>query len=180
MCLSLAGLSNLVYCLWIKLPHAQLKHLPGASLKGRLLALPTNIRVSWNGLSGTNTLVFYQHSYITDVLYHCQCYKTFFTNLCTNLESLLDRLKKLNRDKHSSLLWKLVTYSRKRFYNIGPWSFSRWRFYWRSFFETFLPFLNVQSLFPVHHLLMEDLLGGQFRSHFRKIVPNRFKLVQML
>ncbi len=29
-------------------------------------------------------------------------------------------LEKLVRDKHFSLLWKVVTYDRKKFYNIGP------------------------------------------------------------
>ncbi len=31
------------------------------------------------------------------------------------------RLENLVRGKHSGLLQKLVTYSRKKFYNIGPW-----------------------------------------------------------
>ncbi len=29
-------------------------------------------------------------------------------------------MKKLAKDKHSSLLQKFVTYGRKKFYNIGP------------------------------------------------------------
>ncbi len=33
------------------------------------------------------------------------------------------RLEKLARDKHSSLLQKFITYGRKKFYNIGNWSF---------------------------------------------------------
>ncbi len=32
------------------------------------------------------------------------------------------RLERLNRDKHSSLLQKSVSYGQKKFYNIGPWS----------------------------------------------------------
>ncbi len=32
------------------------------------------------------------------------------------------RLEKLAKDKRSSLLWKVVTYGRKRFYNIDTWS----------------------------------------------------------
>ncbi len=35
---------------------------------------------------------------------------------------MLDKPGKLFRDKHSSLLPKLVNYVRKKFYNIGPWS----------------------------------------------------------
>jgi hypothetical protein len=31
------------------------KHLSGAPLKGRLLALPTNNRLGWKGLPGENT-----------------------------------------------------------------------------------------------------------------------------
>ncbi len=31
----------------------------------KLLALPTNIRLGWRGLPGTNTLVYYEHSSIT-------------------------------------------------------------------------------------------------------------------
>jgi hypothetical protein len=29
---------------------------------------------------------------------------------------------RLVRDEHSSLLQKFITYDRKKFYNIGPWS----------------------------------------------------------
>jgi hypothetical protein len=38
------------------------KDLSGAPLEGRLLASPTNIRLGWKGLSGTNTLVYYEKS----------------------------------------------------------------------------------------------------------------------
>jgi hypothetical protein len=31
-------------------------HLSGTPLKGRLLALPANIRLGWKSLPGTNTL----------------------------------------------------------------------------------------------------------------------------
>jgi hypothetical protein len=34
-----------------------MKHLSGAPLYGRLLALPTNIRLGWKGSPGTNTLL---------------------------------------------------------------------------------------------------------------------------
>jgi hypothetical protein len=36
------------------------KHISGAPPLGRLLALPTNIRLGWRGLAGTNTLVYYE------------------------------------------------------------------------------------------------------------------------
>ncbi len=36
-------------------------HLKGAPLYGRLLALPTNIRLDWKGLTGTNTIAYYRH-----------------------------------------------------------------------------------------------------------------------
>jgi len=35
------------------------KNLSGAPLKGRLLALPTNIRLGWRGLPQTNTPAYY-------------------------------------------------------------------------------------------------------------------------
>ncbi len=67
-CLFPASLSSLVYCLRVR-PGAypREEHVKGTSLKGRLLALPTNIRPGWNALPGTNTLAYYEHSQITDV-----------------------------------------------------------------------------------------------------------------
>jgi hypothetical protein len=38
------------------------KHLSGAPLKGRLLTLPTNIRLGWKDLTGTNALAYYKNS----------------------------------------------------------------------------------------------------------------------
>jgi hypothetical protein len=35
------------------------KHVPGSPLEGRLLALPTNIRLGWKGPSGIHTLSYY-------------------------------------------------------------------------------------------------------------------------
>jgi hypothetical protein len=43
------------------------EHQKEAPLQGRLLALPTNIRLGWKGLPGTNTLAFYEHLLITDI-----------------------------------------------------------------------------------------------------------------
>jgi hypothetical protein len=39
----------------------QVKQLSGTPLKGRLLASPTNTRLGWKGLPGTNTLAYYGH-----------------------------------------------------------------------------------------------------------------------
>ncbi len=39
----------------------RVKHLLGAPLQGRPLALPTNIRLGWKGLPGTNTLAHYKN-----------------------------------------------------------------------------------------------------------------------
>jgi hypothetical protein len=39
----------------------------GAPLKGRLLALPTNNRLGWKGLSGANNLTHYKNSQLTDI-----------------------------------------------------------------------------------------------------------------
>jgi hypothetical protein len=33
----------------------RVEHILGAHLKGRLTALPANIRLGWNGIPGTNT-----------------------------------------------------------------------------------------------------------------------------
>ncbi len=60
------SLSNLFYCLIEKLEPTQLKQLLGFPLLGRLLALPTNIRISWKGLAGTSTLAYYENSLITN------------------------------------------------------------------------------------------------------------------
>ncbi len=37
------------------------KNLTGAPLCGRPLALPTNIRLGWKALPGTNTLPYYEN-----------------------------------------------------------------------------------------------------------------------
>jgi hypothetical protein len=48
--LSLASLSGVVKCLWVR---PRVEHLKGASL-GKAPALPTNIRQDRKGLPGTN------------------------------------------------------------------------------------------------------------------------------
>jgi hypothetical protein len=40
--------------------YPRVEHLKGASLV-KSLALPANIRLGWKGLSGTNTLAYYQN-----------------------------------------------------------------------------------------------------------------------
>ncbi len=44
-----------------------MKHLSGAPLKGRFLALPANIRLGWKGLPGTNVLAYNKKLYLTAV-----------------------------------------------------------------------------------------------------------------
>ncbi len=49
-----------------------MKHLSGgyrsgASILGRIVVLPTNIRLDWKGLPGTNTLAHYENSKILTV-----------------------------------------------------------------------------------------------------------------
>jgi hypothetical protein len=39
---------------------AQVKHLAGAPFLNSFLALPTNIRLCWKGLSGANALAYYE------------------------------------------------------------------------------------------------------------------------
>ncbi len=39
----------------------------GSPFKGRLLASPTNIRVVWKGLPGTNTLAYYENPLVKAV-----------------------------------------------------------------------------------------------------------------
>ncbi len=65
-CVLLASLS-IVYCLQIRQEPTQVKHLSGAPLKVRLLALPTNIRLGRKGLPGTNASAYYKNSYVTPV-----------------------------------------------------------------------------------------------------------------
>jgi len=46
-CLSMASLSSLVLCLRLRPELARVEHLNDAPLYGRLLVLPTNIRLGW-------------------------------------------------------------------------------------------------------------------------------------
>jgi len=57
-CLSQAGLSSLVKCLWVRpSAHARVEHLKDASLSWAQ-ALQANIAIVWKGLPGTNTLAY--------------------------------------------------------------------------------------------------------------------------
>jgi hypothetical protein len=47
-----------------------LKHLSGAPLWGRFLALPTNNRLGWKDLPGVKTLAFCKNSKLTDVNFY--------------------------------------------------------------------------------------------------------------
>jgi hypothetical protein len=42
--------------------YARVEHLKGTPLLGRLMALPTNTRLGWKGLPGTNALAYYEKS----------------------------------------------------------------------------------------------------------------------
>ncbi len=53
-----------------------MKHLSGAQLYGRLLALPTNIRLGWKGLPGTNALAYYEKAQLTAI----KCITTLATD----------------------------------------------------------------------------------------------------
>ncbi len=44
-----------------------MKSLSDAPLQGKLLALPTNNRLIWKVLPGTNTLAYYKNSYLKAV-----------------------------------------------------------------------------------------------------------------
>ncbi len=66
-CFSLASLSSLVKYLRVRPEPSWLKHLSSALLYDRLLALPTNIRLGWKGLTGTKTLAHYEKSQRTAV-----------------------------------------------------------------------------------------------------------------
>jgi hypothetical protein len=52
---------KLSQCLPVRLEPTYVKKLSGAALWGRLLALPTNIRLGWKGLPGTNTLAYFKN-----------------------------------------------------------------------------------------------------------------------
>ncbi len=55
------------------------------------------------------------------------------------------RLERLARDKHPGLLQKFVSYGRKKFYNIGLWSFER-SFLTPNLTETYLGFQLFRTL----------------------------------
>jgi hypothetical protein len=53
-------LSSIVLCLQVRLKPTRVKCLSGAHLQGRLLALPTNSRLGWKGLTLSNALTYYE------------------------------------------------------------------------------------------------------------------------
>ncbi len=59
-CLSLACHYNLILCMRVRLEPTRVKHLLGVPLFGRLMNLPTNIRLGREGLPGTNTQAYYE------------------------------------------------------------------------------------------------------------------------
>jgi hypothetical protein len=46
--------------------YTRVKHLSFAQLYGKLLALPTNVRLGLKFLPGANTVTYYENSQITD------------------------------------------------------------------------------------------------------------------
>jgi len=58
--------------MWVRLEPTRVKQLSAAPLQGRLLDLPTYIRLGWKSLRGTNTLPYLKNSWITNK-------KTFIT-----------------------------------------------------------------------------------------------------
>jgi hypothetical protein len=74
------------------------RNLQGAPLKGRFLALPTNIRLGWKGLPGTNTLAFYQNSPKKP------------TSGVGSTHKYYTKLERLARDEQPSFLPKLINY----------------------------------------------------------------------
>jgi hypothetical protein len=60
--MGLATNSSLVYSLRVWPAPTQVERLSSTPLKGRLLALPTNIRLRWKVLIRTNTLAYYSYS----------------------------------------------------------------------------------------------------------------------
>ncbi len=61
-CFSLANLYSIVECLMLWPEPTLVKHLSGAQLSDRLLALSTNIRLGWKSLPVMNTLAEYENS----------------------------------------------------------------------------------------------------------------------
>ncbi len=82
----------------------------------------------FTGFSKHTSFVCYGMNYGCNKFYDTgpcgQCYKTFYSrNLRIFAQSQCvcqNRLEKLARDKHSSLVQKFVNYRQKMFYNIGP------------------------------------------------------------
>jgi hypothetical protein len=59
--MSMASLSSLVQCLFVKQEPTLLKNLFSAPLLDWLLALPKNNELGWKGLPWTNTLAYYKN-----------------------------------------------------------------------------------------------------------------------
>ncbi len=99
-CLTLASLSSLVQCLWVRPgTYPKVEHLKGASL-GQAPALPTNTRLGWKGLPGTNTSLLqksinYDHN------------KFYDTGPCRPF--LLQDDFKMTKNCYIKKSWKLIT-----------------------------------------------------------------------
>jgi hypothetical protein len=95
----------------------QANHLPGATLFGRLQALPTNVRKGLKGMWRTNTLPYYENLWITAVnlfvllgrgLNVIKLLYPLLMNFCNKLEFVPDMLFQLSlifEVKFRSLPW---------------------------------------------------------------------------
>ncbi len=71
-------------------PNPMFRDKGGAPLLGRLLSLPTNIRLGWKGLSKTSTLADYKHSSITDAKSYMTLGLAYYaTDLITTAKSIV-------------------------------------------------------------------------------------------
>ncbi len=87
-----------------------MKHLPSAPFYGRLLALPTNIRLSWKGQTLQLTTNIHKISITLDP-------SLMFSGMAKSLPKSGERP---TTDKHSSLFGKFIRYEVINFGNIGP------------------------------------------------------------
>ncbi len=70
-----------------------MKHLSDDPLYVKLLALPTNNRLVWKGLPGTNTLAYYENLQLTAV----KCFKTFALAAYNSLKNVSVKIQYVNQ-----------------------------------------------------------------------------------
>ncbi len=98
-----------------------MKQLSDAPLKGRLLALPTNIRLGWKGLPEINALAYYEKSSLTAVKSYIGLRSTEMVKgmktvkmSCTESKMLdavdADRSEELKFLRVDSVCWSAMTF----------------------------------------------------------------------